>query len=100
MRLDKDIRLEIAQVVNDAVRQALEAEHERMDERWISSAELCDRFQMFSPTWLKSNGHLLPRTQIVMIDSEGNEHRSKQWTYPQRKIARLIAEGRLRFAKV
>lgn len=91
--IDKETRREITLVVSQAIRQALE----EADERWLTASELCDRFQMFTPTWLKAYGHLLPRTSITMTDNEGREHRSKQWAYPQRKIQSMIADGKLNF---
>ena len=91
--LDKQTKREIAQVVNDAIQRALE----KADDRWITGAELCNQFQCFTPSWLKIYGKYLTRTQIIMVDEDGNEQHSKTWVYPQRKIQRMIAENKLKF---
>ena len=57
--MDKLLRTEIINEVKRSMREALEV----ADERWINGEELCNQFQMFSPSWLKLNGHLLPRTR-------------------------------------
>lgn len=90
--LDKQTKREIAQVVNDAIQRAFE----KADERWVSGKELSDQCQMFSPTWLKTNGHLLPRTQAVVIDENGKEH-TTGWVYPLRKILHMIADNKIQF---
>ena len=90
--LDKQTKREIAQVVNDAIQRAFE----KADERWVSGKELSNQCQMFSPTWLKTNGHLLPRTQAVVIYENGKEH-TTGWVYPLRKILRMISENKISF---
>jgi len=65
------------------------------NERWISAEELCKQFQMFSPSWLKTNGHLLPRTRAEVTDHHGNRSGTR-WAYPQHQIARMIAENEIK----
>ena len=90
--LDKQTKSEIAQVVNEAIQRAFE----KADERWVSGKELSDKCQMFTPTWLKIHGHLLPRTQAVIVDENGKEH-TTGWVYPLRKILHMIAENKMKF---
>ena len=90
--MDYQTRQEIMQAVKAAMQQVMEA----TDERWLTSKQLCEQFGMFSPSWLKMYGHMLPRTQATVTDERGREHVSS-WAYPRNKIQRMIAEGRLDF---
>lgn len=86
--MDKRARAEVVNVVKDAMRVIME----QYDEQWLTAKELMAQYQMFTPDWLKRYGELLPRTQAVVTDADGVEHRTG-WTYPKNKIARMIADG-------
>lgn len=86
--MDKRARAEVVNVVRDAMRVIME----QYDEQWLSSKELTAQYQMFSADWLKRYGELLPRTQAIVTDANGVEHKTG-WTYPKNKIARMIADG-------
>lgn len=77
---------EMRQEILATVRWAMQQVMEETREEWLSEAELCQQFQMFSHHWLKLNGQRLPRTKCV---------KSNRWAYPRNKIARLIREGKL-----
>jgi hypothetical protein len=89
--MDKLLRTEIINEVKRSMREALEV----ADERWINGEELCNQFQMFSPSWLKLNGHLLPRTRAEVADKSGKTTGTR-WAYPQHRIARMIAENKIK----
>lgn len=89
--MDKLLRTEIVAEVRRGMREALEV----ANERWINAEELCNQFQMFSPSWLKTNGHLLPRTRAEVTDANGNTSGTR-WAYPQHQIARMIAENTIK----
>lgn len=89
--MDKLLRTEIISEVRRSMREALEV----ANERWITGDELCSQFQMFSPSWLKTNGHLLPRTRAEVTGADGNMTGTR-WAYPQHQIARMIAENEIK----
>lgn len=68
---------------------------EHAEEVWLSPAELCKQFQMFSPSWLKRYGMKLPRTKAIVRDSDGTTHETG-WAYPRNRIQRMIAEGQIK----
>lgn len=90
--MDKQTRMEIAQVVNEAIRDALE----ESDERWLSGHELCAKFQMFNEDFLKRYGKVLPRARASVTDKNGKT-RFTGWAYPERKISRMIARDEINF---
>lgn len=92
--MDKLLRTEIVNEVKRSMREALEV----ANERWINGEELCNQFQMFSPSWLKSYGHLLPRTRAEVTDTKSSKDKpiGTHWAYPQHRIARMIAENQIK----
>lgn len=84
--LDKLTRMAIASAVKESM--------EVYSERWLTADELCKQFGMFSRDWLKRYGHLLPRTRAEVSDG-GTVHASG-WSYPQHKIARMVADGEIK----
>lgn len=90
--MDYQERDAIMQAVRTAIQQVMEG----TEERWLTGKQLCEQFGMFSPTWLKMYGHMLPRTQATVTDENGREHVSS-WAYPKNKIQRMVSEGELNF---
>ena len=91
MKLDRETQLMITQVVNDAVKRALEG----AEERWLTRKQLLEQFGMLSEDWVKKHGkHLCPASAIVIED--GVEHVTRE-AYPLHKINRMIQENRLVF---
>ena len=88
--MDRILRAAIIAEVKQSMMDALEV----ANERWLTARELCDQFQMFSPSWLKEYGHLLPRTRAEVSSNEGTK--CSRWAYPQHKIARMIADGTIK----
>ena len=88
--MDKILRTEIINEVKRSMRESMEVENER----WIYGDELSKQFQMFSPSWLKAYGHLLPRTRSE-VDDKGRTTCTR-WCYPQHQIARMIADGSIK----
>lgn len=84
-------RREIAQVVNEAVKRALEG----LSEKWLTGKQLSEQFGMFNHTWLKTYGHLLPRTRVTVTGEDGVH--STGWAYPMHKIQRMIGEQKINF---
>ena len=50
MKLDKELRFAILQAIDEGVREAMSLFGE---EEYVTGKELCKRFQMFTPNWLK-----------------------------------------------
>ena len=96
MGLDKQMKLEILQVVNQAAREA----YLIYNEEWISAKELCKQFQMIPPSWLKTHKHLLPNSEgIRYIDEKTGKVRKTKTTFPKHKINQMILEGKLDFTQ-
>jgi hypothetical protein len=85
----------------DAISIAIErgiAQRMAEAERWLTADELIAQFGCFSKSWLKNYGHLLPRTQAIVCEPDGTEHRSP-WCYPCHKIAQMLADGSIKGLK-
>ena len=89
--MDRILRAAIVAEVKQSMMDAVEV----ANERWLTAREFCDQFQMFSPSWLKLNGHLLPRTRAEVADKNGKTTGTR-WAYPQHRIARMIAENKIK----
>jgi len=88
MKIDTETRRQIITEVRDIMAEVME----ESEERWLSGQQLTKQFACFTPSWLKTYGCTLPRTQAVVIDRNGSEHRTG-WVYPLHKIQRLMKEG-------
>ena len=92
--IDLQTRLELAQVVNQAAREA----YLLYNEEWISGKELCKQFQMIPKSWLKTHKHLLPQGTLRYRDKDGNEKVTNP-AYPKHRINQMIMEGKLDFTE-
>lgn len=90
--IDKKLKQEISQVVNEAAREAYLV----YNEEWISAKELCKQFQMIPKSWLKSHRHLLPQSSVRYTDKEGNIKETNP-AFPKHRINQMILEGKLDF---
>lgn len=86
------MKAELRQEIIEAVRVAMGDAHKE----WVKGDEMCARFQMFSPEWLKRYGHSLPRTKALVMDEQGVWHENKEWTYPVHEIIKLIETGEIK----
>lgn len=90
MKIDKDTRAAILAEVREAVKLTL-----AMNESYVSGKELGKKYQMFSVSWLKSYGHLLPRTRAVVTMPDGSSHVTG-WCYPMNRIGKMIESGEIK----
>lgn len=90
MKIDRETRAAIIAQVKEALEKALLAHDD-----YVSGKELGKKYQMFSASWLKSYGHLLPRTRAVVTDGDGRQHVSG-WCYPVNEIGRMIESGAIK----
>jgi len=87
--MDRILRAEIVAEVKRSMTEILEV----ANEQWITGEELCKRFQMFSPGWLKAYGDRLPRQRAEVHD---DGMKASRWAYPMHKIARMIQNGTIK----
>lgn len=85
------LRAEVTATVKDAVKSAMEV----YEERWLTKEELIRQFGVFSESWLKKYGKMLPRVRVTVED--GGESVVSRWAYPQHRIARMLAGDEVRF---
>ncbi len=90
MKIDRETRIAIAQAVSEVLmKQKVED-----GEVWLSGKDLCARFGMFSPDWLKRNGWRLPRRRVEYIGDDGQTH-TTQWGYALHEIQEIIDAGKV-----
>ena len=90
--IDKQTKQEIAQVVNQAAREA----YLMYNEEWISAKELCKQFQMIPKSWLKTHKHLLPQSSVRYTDKDGTIKETNP-AFPKHRINQMILDGKLDF---
>lgn len=81
--------------IRDTVRSAIEDIKEMYEERWVGGKELGQAITCFSPYWIKTYGHLLPRLAVEVEKEDGTKTRTG-YVYPLHKILRMLAEGKLK----
>ena len=91
MRLEKELQCAIMRTIEEGVREAMS----QFGEEYVTGKELCKRFQMFTPNWLKLYGHLLPRTRAEVTEQSGEKHVTG-WCYPVSKIGRMVENGEIK----
>lgn len=89
--MDRLLRAQIVAEVNASVATALET----YNEEWVNGEQLISYFGMFTKGWLKSYGHLLPRTRAEVQKADGTKC-TTAWAYPRHKIARMIEKGEIK----
>ena len=88
--MDRLLRAEIVAEVKRAMMESLEV----AEEKWLTASELCDQFQMFTASWLKTYGKFLPRQRAEVI--ENGKVTASRWAYPMHKIARMIDNNEIK----
>lgn len=89
--MDRQLRAEIVNTVNKTIREMME----QYNEKWLTGDQLCEQFGCFTKGWLKNYGYTLPRTQGVVTDENGEQHRTS-WIYPLHRINRMIMDGTIK----
>jgi hypothetical protein len=88
MTFDKATREAVAQMVCRELRLSLEG----ANEVWLTSEQVCERFGMITPDWLKRYGYKLPRERMEVTDSATGQTRCSRWAYPLHRLQRFIQE--------
>ena len=89
--MDKLEKAELRGFIVNTIRATLREQNER----WLTKEQLCEQFGMFTPSWLKMYGHLLPCSQAIVIDDEGIPHESRK-AYPMYQIQDMIQSGQIK----
>ena len=89
--MDKLLRTQIVNEVSQSVALATET----YKEEWVNGDQLIALFGMFTKGWLKTYGHLLPRTRAEVTEQDGRK-RTTAWAYPRHKIARMVANNEIK----
>ena len=92
--IDKQLRMEISQIVSKAAQDA----YLLYNEEWISGKELCKQFQQIPKSWLKTHKHLLPQSSVRYMDKDGVVKVTNP-AYPKHRINQMILEGKLDFTE-
>lgn len=95
MTIDPALRRAIAFEVKDTLREI----NEVYQEQWLTGKSLGKQIELFTPSWLKTYGHTLPRTRAEVADPAGNIAKTS-WVYPLHKIQRMVQDGQIKDLKV
>lgn len=90
--MDKEIRKELTELVGAAITAATKAK----SERYVTGARLCEMFQMFTPSRLKTWGSTMPRIRATFIGEDG-ETEQTGWAYNVAAIQKMIDRNELVF---
>ena len=93
--MDKMLRAEIIGEVRRAMQESLEMYREQ----WVSGEELCKQISCITKSWIRTYGHILPREQVIVTDSDNVPHRTG-WCYPLHRIQRMLQSGELKALRV
>lgn len=88
-RISDMTEMELRQIISSAISNAPN------QDIYVTGKELCKQLQMFTPSWLKANGHLLPRTCAKLI-KDGSD-KPTHYAYNITAIRKMIDEDRLVF---
>ena len=91
--LDRETKREIAQVVNEAIRNALKP----YNEEWVTEQELCKRIHLFTPGIMRRCRAYLPQTVATYRDNLG-VHETRR-VYGLHAIQEMILNDDLDFAR-
>ena len=92
MKLDADTRKDLMEVFAAAIRAAGVGR----TERYVTGERLCEIFQMFTPSRLKTWGKTMPRIRATFISEDGKSEQTG-WAYNVVEIQKMIDENRLEF---
>lgn len=92
MALDREIRNELTELVGAAITAATRAQ----SERFVTGTRLCEMYQMFTPSRLKTWGSTLPRIRATFVGKDG-ETEQTGWAYNVEAIQKMIDRNELVF---
>ena len=89
--MDKNEKAELRGFIVNTIRATLREQNER----WLTKEQLCEQFGMFTPSWLKMYGHLLPQQQAIVTDSDGRQYKSRT-AFPMYRIQEMVMSGEIK----
>lgn len=92
MQLNKETRQELMEVMTAAIRAAGVGR----TEKFVTGKRLCEMFQMFTLSRLKSWGETLPRIRATFVSEDGKSEQSG-WAYNVAEIQKMIDRNELVF---
>lgn len=90
--MDKETRKELTELVGAAITAATRAQ----SERFVTGTRLCEMFQMFTPSRLKTWGSTLPRIRATFVSADGEKEQTG-WAYNVAAIQKMIDRNELVF---
>lgn len=90
--MDNEIRKELTELVGAAITAATRAQ----SERYVTGIRLCEMFQMFTPSRLKTWGCTLPRIRATFVSADGEKEQTG-WAYNVAEIQKMIDRNELVF---
>ena len=90
--MDKETRKELTELVGAAITAATRAQ----SERYVTGTRLCEMFQMFTPSRLKTWGRTMPRIRATFVGEDGTTEETG-WAYNVKAIQEMIDRDELVF---
>lgn len=92
--MDKEMQKELAEMMGAAIAAATRAQNER----YVTAERLCEMFQMFTKSRLKTWGSTLPRIRATFVSIDG-ETEQTGWAYNVAAIQKMIDRNELVFVE-
>jgi len=94
--IDNQTKKELMDMMSAALRELRRSQNER----FVTAERLCEMFQIFSPSWLKTYGHLLPMGRAEVFDpATGKTHYTSRG-YNVVEIQRMMENDQMRLVMV
>ena len=90
--MDKETKHELTELIEAAISAATRYQ----SERYVTGARLCEMFQMFTPSRLKTWGRTMPRIRATFVGEDGTTEETG-WAYNVKAIQEMIDRNELVF---
>ena len=82
--------------LTELIEAAISAATRCQSERYVTGARLCEMFQMFTPSRLKTWGRTMPRIRATFVGEDGTTEETG-WAYNVKAIQEMIDRDELVF---
>ena len=93
--MDRAEMNELKRFIEQTVEATITKTLRKHNEKWLSREQLMEQFQMFTPSWMKTYGYLLPQQEAMVIDKDGILRHSRE-AYPMYQIQEMIMTGKIK----